>query len=239
MQRRHVVACCVSSSGVSCLAMIADIMMLVFFWIKLARPSLKSIISGLPETHLRKRLLGFCSGYGIEAAEVFLWVSILQILFGMVPTTSWCLVNMWMPLGLKLLSDRVLLKGWLASQSHWIAFGNIFFLGCFVEKFMVLAATLDSRLPLAVSVYMIGPCVIQCSLGTFWEKSVKKAVFFNIKGRLFLMGTHAPQRQILGLRQDKLPGCKRVGNRTGSLNFILCSWKEQTCILQCISVALT
>lgn len=58
---------------------------------------------------------------------------------------------------------------------------------------MVLAATLDSQLPLATSVYVIGPCVIQCSLGMgiFCKESVKKAVFLNIKGPLFSWGpTH-------------------------------------------------
>jgi len=58
---------------------------------------------------------------------------------------------------------------------------------------MVLAATLDSWLPLAASVCLIGHCVIQCYLGTdtFWEKSVKKAGSLNIKGPLFSWGpTH-------------------------------------------------
>lgn len=31
------------------------------------------------------------------------------------------------------------------------------------------------------------------------------------------MGTHAPQRHILGLRQDKLLGCKMAENHMGSL----------------------
>lgn len=124
------------------------------------------------------------------------------------PITGWRLVNMWMPLGLKLLSVKVILKLRLKSQSHWIAFENIFFLRCSLKNLQYLL------LPLAASAYMIRPCVIACSLSTdtFWEKPVKKISFFYIKGA---QGSHTSRRLILGLKQDKLPRCKRVGNCTG------------------------
>lgn len=125
-----------------------------------------------------------------------------------------------MPLGLKLLSDRV-----LQFHSHWIAFETIF--SVFVRKIVVLAGTLDSWLPLAgckclhdwalcYSV-LLRHRYLWVKKSEIFRKKSKESGFLNIKGPLFLMGNHTTRRNFLGLKQDKLPGCKRARSHTWSL----------------------
>lgn len=58
----------------------------------------------------------------------------LSLVIYLASTTGWCLVNLWMLLGLQFFSDRVLLKLWHKFLSHWIVLENIFFLRDLLKK---------------------------------------------------------------------------------------------------------